>query len=310
MRCAGACALGSYCPQRSISNTMYPCPAGTYGNVTGLGSAMCAGLCPPGFWCGGGAVSPTGLMCAGGHFGDLPGSTSATCSGECSAGYYCPPGSTSSQEAPCASSSSVFCPAATSSPLPVPPGYYSAPVGGLLASNAFPCIPGSYCVGGVQLECPAGRYGRRSGESSKNCTALCQAGYYCPAGSAVGNAALCGNSSVYCLDGSVTPLWVDFGYFSSGGPATGVARTTQAVCGGGSYCMYGVQTFCPTGTYGAVVGLTSAACSGRCKSGYVCPAGSISSSASPCPAGFFCANGVTSPCPAGTYNINVRARAP
>ena len=68
------------------------------------------------------------------------------------------------------------------------------------------------------------------------------------------------------------------------------------------YCVSGVRSSCPAGTYGASPGLISAACDGLCAEGYVCPAGSRSGSALQCPTGYYCHGGVVDPCPSGTYN--------
>jgi hypothetical protein len=115
----------------------------------------------------------------------------------------------------------------------------------------------------------------------------------------------CGNASVYCPAGSVQPRFVRDGYYSAGGPDSGVASADEVVCGAGSFCVFGIQTYCPFGTFGSREGLSSAACSGRCSAGYECPVGSFSSTASPCPAGFFCSAGISNPCPKGTYSSNV-----
>lgn len=42
-------AVGYYCPAGSTSATSQPCPAGTFGNATGLSSASCSGQCLAGY---------------------------------------------------------------------------------------------------------------------------------------------------------------------------------------------------------------------------------------------------------------------
>jgi hypothetical protein len=131
------CATGSYCTGGAASPQA--CPAGTYGNTTGLTTAACSGLCacapgafcPPGStscstctagsFCTGGAAPA--VMCPAGAYGAASGLTSAACSGACScaAGAYCPAGST--------------------------------------AATCVPCPAGSYCLGGAgaaALLCPVG----------------------------------------------------------------------------------------------------------------------------------------------------------
>ena len=59
----------------------------------------------------------------------------------------------------------------------------------------------SYCSGdGSLLTCPAGVYGASAGLTTAACSGLCQAGYYCPAGSASATAFECGGSTRYVLD--------------------------------------------------------------------------------------------------------------
>ncbi len=66
--CLLACPLGTYglncalCPATGVycNNTMdpVPCPAGSYGNASGLFSSSCSGLCPPSTFCPAGATAP------------------------------------------------------------------------------------------------------------------------------------------------------------------------------------------------------------------------------------------------------------
>lgn len=51
--CDGPCALGYFCDVLgSTVATAKPCPAGSFGNVTGLKDEACSGLCYVGYWCG------------------------------------------------------------------------------------------------------------------------------------------------------------------------------------------------------------------------------------------------------------------
>jgi hypothetical protein len=45
------------------------------------------------------------------------------------------------------------------------------------------CEPGSYCVGGVKKDCPAGTFGRVARLKDAKCSGLCYAGHYCVKGS-------------------------------------------------------------------------------------------------------------------------------
>lgn len=67
---------------------------------------------------------------------------------------------------------------------------------------------------------------------------------------------------------------------------------------------------CPWGSYGAVAGLTSAACTGTCPlpGGRLCWPGSTNSSGVPCPPGRYLSPGVVaqcSLCPAGRFGVSV-----
>ena len=60
--CAGGspaviCPAGSYCAAGVSAPT--PCPAGVFGNVTGLSTASCTAVCPAGFFCPLGSSTPT-----------------------------------------------------------------------------------------------------------------------------------------------------------------------------------------------------------------------------------------------------------
>ena len=246
--CSGPCARGAYCVAGSVSEGGAPCPPGTFGNTTGLGKASCSGTCAPGYYCTAGSTNPLATPCPGGKFGADMGLGEQSCSGDCDAGYYCPTGSTSATQNPC-NGSAKYCPAASSAPSNVPSGYYSFPVGGDRATSAFPCTESTYCVGGVQQACPAGRFGDRKQLASPACEGKCPAGFYCGLGTTSKTAIPCGNVSVYCPEGSSSPTWVDAGYktMPMGGPES--MRMAQALCSAGTYCLAGVQILCP---YGAI----------------------------------------------------------
>jgi hypothetical protein len=134
------------------------------------------------------------------------------------------------------------------------------------------------------------------GLENSACTGLCAAGYYCPEASTSPYEIQCGadhtslfsNSSdnsnaVFCPEGSSTPLPVQVGYYSLGFNRT--TRQSTVPCHPGSYCLNGVISDCPAGRFGALERLSTAACSGPCRKGHYCPAGSTSEIEFPCPIG-------------------------
>ncbi|KAL3656443.1 hypothetical protein V7S43_018668 [Phytophthora oleae] len=249
--------------------------------------------CERGFLCSDGVRSP----CPAGYYGDGSLETRPTCSGVCSPGFYCPLASTNSSAHVCGDPN-VFCPSGSAVPTPVWPGYYSVRLlpyeaDSFLVSNVGfetysvastgeqaqknevirdgqrECEAGTFSVDGNKFLCPAGRYGDKSGETSPLCTGLCTKGYYCPEGSTSPTQIECGGDGVLCPTGSPKPQLVPQGYYSIG--ITNTTRFFQSPCEPGYFCISGVKYQCPAGTYGAVSGLSTAACTGKCAPGYYCP---------------------------------------
>ena len=71
-------------------------------------------ICPAGSYCSGGEKT----LCPAGHFGETTGLSTADCSGSCPAGYYCPEGSVSGTTNKCGSVDK-YCPAGSSAPTDV-----------------------------------------------------------------------------------------------------------------------------------------------------------------------------------------------
>lgn len=221
--------------------------------------------CEPGFYCQEGVK----YRCPKGHYGAYPGMANATCDGECYPGFICDEASPSPSQYPCGTDPSVYCPKGSNMSTVVPHGYYS--VGDPSMGNTYttmsaimPCTGGTYCTDGVQYDCPAGRYsltgsptwecdglcdagyychagssdpkqydcpaGRygHPGEISSQCKGACIAGYYCPTNSVTPTAQECGDDYHYCPHESGAPIAVSSGYFSAGGNET--TRTEQVQC--------------------------------------------------------------------------------
>jgi hypothetical protein len=127
----------------------------------------------------------------------------------------------------------------------------------------------------TQMICPAGQY---SGGGTTSCT-TCGAGKYSIVGS--GSCSLC--AAGRCVQVRAPPLPCNVG-----------------VCGDPNMC---VNFACDR--YGSSGAQTSDQCVGPCIAGYICPAGSSSSSPASCPAGQYSLAGasVCTQCPAGTYGM-------
>lgn len=221
--------------------------------------------CERGYFCKDGVRSP----CPAGYYGDKRLETRATCSGACPPGFYCPLASWNSTARGCRDAT-IFCPRGSAVPTPVWPGYYSVTsTNGVNLDGQRPCDLGSFCVDGKRFECPAGRYGDKTAETSPLCSGLCARGYYCPKGSLSSMQSECGGDDFICRTGSPKPQTVLQGYYTIG--LTNSTRFYQRLCEPGYFCRHGIRYQCPAGTYGATSGLSTPLCSGKCAPGYYCP---------------------------------------
>ena len=64
---SSAIVLGYWCPLGTQYLTQYPCPAGSWSNLTNLIVESDCYVCPKGWFCLKGASSPTGI-CPTGHY--------------------------------------------------------------------------------------------------------------------------------------------------------------------------------------------------------------------------------------------------
>jgi hypothetical protein len=273
--CSGPCAAGFYCPTGSTSSTEMPCggsdvycPEGSSaptpvepGHYTVDGSYEADGwsnrtrtrqlLCPQGHYCVGGVR----YGCPAGTYSTAFGATA--CDAVCPAGHFCPRGSV--EPRPC-DGTLAYCPEGSGVTLPVQPRHYAVSVpndahvrGANLSTGQVFCPPGSYCVGGVRLACPTGRYGSAAGEIDPLCTGECDEGYYCPPGSTSPRQVSCGGAGLYCPRASAEPTAVAVGYYSVGGDGE-LTRTGQRQCEPGYWCEGGLRYECFDGHYGAAAG--------------------------------------------------------
>lgn len=160
------CPPGSYCPD---GRYRLPCPAGTFGNVSGLRDAFCSGLCSAGHYCPAGSVSAEEVACPAGRYGDARGWPDANCAGPCPEGYFCPLGTAAPRSNPCGGPD-VYCPVGSAAPTRVAPGFYTAPgTGGVHYRNQThqrPAERGFYAQYGRRFACPAGSFGNETALSA------------------------------------------------------------------------------------------------------------------------------------------------
>lgn len=139
------------------------------------------------------------LDCPAGKYGNVSGLIHSECSGDCDAGCYCTGGSPTSCQYECGGTD-VYCPKGSAAPISAGGGEKT--VGDYISRRvtAVPCDIGHYCIEGIEMPCPVGRFGNSSGLSSDECTDTCPSGTYCPSGSVLPITCPLG---YYCPDGKV-----------------------------------------------------------------------------------------------------------
>ncbi|XP_036070832.1 sushi, von Willebrand factor type A, EGF and pentraxin domain-containing protein 1-like [Oryzias melastigma] len=247
------CPKGTYSPVQGLITTgqCLVCPSGQFCGSEGLIEP--SGQCAAGFLCISGAKVPnptdntTGSLCPPGGF-----CQEGLKEGDCWAGFYCDWGSSKADKTLCPAG--FFCPNGTKNPIPCPAGTFSSEMGSTHQENCKTCLSGYYCqddgtsqpalcpighycpaglIYGVEFPCPPGtvqnQLGASNSEACLSCpagmfcaqpglsepTGLCQAGYFCPAGSTSPNSTeYQGNSTInhlcppghYCPSGTGYPL--------------------------------------------------------------------------------------------------------
>ncbi len=289
------CSQGYYCPDGAAQ---LACPAGTYGNQTGLVQASDCSLCTLGFYC--------------------PEATSGypTTSLRCPQGHYCPLGTTTQFEFPCPDGtySTVFGLERENQCLSCPPGRHCSggdAIGGQL------CPRGNYCPDGSggPTPCPGGTYTEVIGSHELSLCEQCPAGFYCTSGT---------DSPAPCSAGTYNPLLGqnaadDCQPCPAGQACTTIALTApNELCSPGHFCPEGSDKSadptnnCPTGTFTDYHNLTVADECSVCPAGWACPSGTggVSSPRLACAMGHFCPNGTQFttqyPCTAGSYGNSTR----
>ena len=259
------CPQGYYCLIGSENDGQKKaCPAGTFGNRTGLrAESECTD-------------------CLGGHYCETPGLTTVT--GQCNAGYFCSERAASATPSDDSTNlrrfgecpeGGFFCEAGASSFTPCPPGTFAPGTVGKLTSVAEctqctagkfcelgeqdevtgPCDPGYFCLEGSPTRRPNATYG-----------GICPPGFHCPEGSSFPQP--CDPGTYNNASGQATCKDCPSGFYCSGN------TTTPLECPSGFYCPrntpYANSNECPEGTFNSLAGRSSPDDCVSCTAGYYC----------------------------------------
>ena len=304
------CPAGYYCPRGTSFAYEYPCPPGTFSNISGLSSVEGCTPCLPGNYCGeSGLIEPSG-SCFAGYFCVAGSDTPTPQESQCPAGHFCPIGTHTPVPCPTGTFSADTLNVAEEDCMLCGPGHYCTREGAINATN-MPCSDGYVCVGGAFTPTPIDNVTGYACPAGHFCTNASFLEQKCPPGSYqpdVGKAqcltcpigTICYTSSLvmyelcpegyYCPDmGMINGIPCPLGTFSN---ITGNTNISDCIS-------------CPVGMYCNSLSLTKP--SGFCEAGYLCVSSATSPSPQdglnePCPPGFYCQEGATfpEPCPTGT----------
>ncbi|KAG7455700.1 SCO-spondin-like isoform X1, partial [Solea senegalensis] len=294
--CAGECLVcpaGQFCGSEGLVEPSGPCAAGflclmgsTVSNPT---DNITGSLCPPGIFCEEGQKA-----------------------GDCWAGFYCGWGSSRADQALCPAG--FFCPSRTPAPVPCPAGTFSSAQGKTHQDNCTTCTPGYYChdegtvrpalcprgyycppglILGLEFPCPPGTVQSQLGASGPDACLACPAGMFCSQSGLSQPTGLC-EAGYYCPAGSSSPN------------STEGNSTRSHLCPSGHYCPSGTgyPLPCPTGSLSISLGLSEVGECPPCPPGLFCdkPAITDFSDALPCHAGYVCLGGSSSPIPSNGFH--------
>ena len=173
-------------------------------------------------------------------------------------------------------------------------------------------------------KCPPGRYGAVANLHSADCSGVCAAGYFCNKGSVTPTESKCDDPKYFCPFGTPKLSTTADGYYAVDANSISDPRIApseidvrwpndrlnlltkkdilfinQRKCEPGHYCIDGVKTPCPVGTYGHEHGLSLRSCDGPCYAGFYCPLGTVDPLK--CLPGNWCDGNASLPCPTGRY---------
>ncbi|XP_029700281.1 zonadhesin [Takifugu rubripes] len=303
------CPRGTYSPTQGLTSMgeCLMCPAGQFCASEGL--VKPSGPCAAGFLCLMGATAPnptdnrTGALCPPGSF-----CQQGQRAGICWAGFYCDWGASRPDGTLCPTG--FFCPSGTPDPVPCPAGMFSSDAGNTHKDNCTICPPGHYCeveatvkpalcpsgyycppglTRGWEFPCPTGTIQSQAGVSTPESCLPCPAGSFCSRPGLSEPTGLC-EAGYYCLAGTASPNSTDQGN-----------STGSHICPSGHYCPPGAASPlpCPPGSLSVSQGLKREDECRPCPPGVFCdrPAIAALSDALPCHAGYVCLGGSSSPTP-------------
>lgn len=331
------CLAGYFCPNGTKWARQYPCPVGTFGNVTNLMAEDQCTQCTKGYYCGtSGITQPTE---------------------ECHAGYYCIEGASvptpndTVTGAPCPAGS--FCIRGSHRPEPCPVGTFGPSKALQSRSGCVDCEGGKYCnyegLAGPNGSCDPGyfceiRAVRPNPVNASHGGGVCPRGHYCPRETTTpfkcppgtfnnetratepSDCTPCtpgqfceGYGNTY-PDGLCDEGWYCEKAAYSRRPVPKVNITfnnsvdftcplysvnfTGGICPLGHFCPQGSSEpkQCLRGSYCGQLGLASP--EGNCTAGYYCSGGDIIPNPRNCTAGYYCPEGTERevPCPVGTFS--------
>ena len=137
------CPMGYFCPVRTAAFFDFPCPAGTFSNMTGLVQASQCLTCIQGHYCDPGSSNP--MPCPPGTYSNQVGVGSQAHCLPCHPGFSCPKYGATEVTEPC--SAGHYCPARTqfATQYPCPPGTFTNSINLTKSSECTDCFAGYSC---------------------------------------------------------------------------------------------------------------------------------------------------------------------
>lgn len=331
------CPAGYFCPNGTKWARQFPCPVGTFGNVTNLMEQDQCAKCTKGYYCHKSGITYPTDKCHAGYYciegASVPTPNDTVTGAPCPAGSFCIVGSHKAEP----------CPEGTYGPnerlqsrsgcIDCDGGKYCSHEG--LAAPNGSCDPGFFCEirairpnpvntsqgGGVcprghycpretttPFKCPPGTFNNKTGATEPSDCTPCTPGMYCEG---------YGNTDP---DGPCDEGWYCERAAYSKRPLPNVNLTfnnsmdftcplysvnfTGGICPLGHFCPEGSAEpkRCLKGRYCGQEGLAEP--QGNCTAGYYCSGGDIISNPRNCTAGYYCPEGteIEIACPVGTFS--------